>query len=165
MPNQSSTKEETQKLLQELPSVDRLLNTAVAVDMVLAYGRNLTVESLRHSLEAARQSILKGEATYAPMNAVLVDNARLWLEQLLAPTLQPVINGTGVIVHTNLGRAPLSAATRVAIEAAAREYSTLEYEVTGGQRGSRKVHAQERLTRITGAEAALVVNNNAAAVV
>ena len=76
MPNQSSTKEETQKLLQELPSVDRLLNTAVAVDMVLAYGRNLTVESLRDSLAAARQSILKGEATYAPMNGVLMPRSK-----------------------------------------------------------------------------------------
>ncbi len=158
------TEETKQKLLRELPSVDRLLNTAMAVDMLLAYGRPLTVESLRHSLEAARSTILSGQASYAPMNAVLVDEARLWLESYLAPTLQPVINGTGVIVHTNLGRAPLSATARQAIEDAAKGYSTLEYDLASGQRGSRTVHAEQLLTHLTEAEAALVVNNNAAAV-
>lgn len=162
MNDQSQSK--TQALLRELPSVDRLLNTAMAVDMTLAYGRSLTVESLRHSLDAARSAILSGAARYAPMNAVLVDEARLWLEQFLAPTLQPVINGTGVIVHTNLGRAPLSDAARQAIDAAAKGYSTLEYDLASGQRGSRTVHAEQLLTRLTEAEAGLVVNNNAAAV-
>ena len=162
MNDQSQSK--TQALLRELPSVDRLLNTAMAVDMTLAYGRSLTVESLRHSLDAARSAILSGAARYAPMNAVLVDEARLWLEQFLAPTLQPVINGTGVIVHTNLGRAPLSEAARQAIDAAAKGYSTLEYDLASGQRGSRTVHAEQLLTRLTEAEAGLVVNNNAAAV-
>ena len=164
MSNQTPNEEKTQTLLRELPSVDRLLNTTMAVDMSLAYGRNLTVESLRHSLEAARSAILSGQARYAPMNAVLVDEARLWLESFLAPTLQPVINGTGVIVHTNLGRAPLSQAARSAIEDAAKGYSTLEYDIVTGQRGSRAVHAEQLLIRLTGAEAALAVNNNAAAV-
>ena len=164
MNDQSPNKEKTQSLLRELPSVDRLLNTAVAVDMTLAYGRALTLESLRHSVEAARSAILTGQARYAPMNAVLVDNARLWLESFLAPTLQPVINGTGVIVHTNLGRAPLSDAARSAIDAAAKGYSNLEYDLASGQRGSRAVHAEQLLPRLTEAEAALVVNNNAAAV-
>jgi L-seryl-tRNA(Ser) seleniumtransferase len=161
MSNQSPEKE---NLLRELPSVDRLLNTSMAVDMMLAYGRSLTVESLRNSLETARSAILNGQASYAPMNAVLVDDARVWLENYLAPTLQPVINGTGVIVHTNLGRAPLSQAARQAIDAAARGYSTLEYDLASGERGSRTVHAEQLLTRLTHAEAALVVNNNAAAV-
>ena len=164
MSNKALDKEEAQNLLRELPSVDRLLNTAMAVDMMLAYGRTLTVEGLRHSLDAARSAILNGQASYAPMNAILVDEARLWLESLLAPTLQPVINGTGVIVHTNLGRAPLSDAARQAIEAAGQGYSTLEYDLASGQRGSRAVHAEQLLIRLTEAEAALVVNNNAAAV-
>ena len=164
MSNKALDKEEAQNFLRELPSVDRLLNTAMAVDMMLAYGRTLTVESLRHSLDAARSAILNGQASYAPMNAILVDEARLWLESLLAPTLQPVINGTGVIVHTNLGRAPLSDAARQAIEAAGQGYSTLEYDLASGQRGSRAVHAEQLLIRLTQAEAALVVNNNAAAV-
>ncbi|GJM40084.1 MAG: L-seryl-tRNA(Sec) selenium transferase [Ardenticatenaceae bacterium] len=164
MTNPTQNKEKTQSLLRELPSIDRLLNTAMAVDMVLAYGRTLTVESLRQSLEAARSAILSGQASYAPMNAILVDEARLWLESYLAPTLLPVINGTGVIVHTNLGRAPLSTAARQAIEDAAKGYSTLEYDLPSGQRGSRAVHAEQLITRLTDAEGALVVNNNAAAV-
>ena len=156
--------EKVQTLLRELPSVDRLLNTAVAVEMSMAYGRTLTVEGLRNSIEAARSAILSGQASYTPMNAVLADDARQWLESFLAPTLQSVINGTGVIVHTNLGRAPLSAATRTAIDNAAKGYSSLEYDIASGQRGSRAVHAEQLLTRLTNAEAALVVNNNAAAV-
>ena len=164
MKNSSLNQEKVQALLRELPSVDRLLNTAVAVDMSLAYGRSLTVEGLRNSLEGAREAIVSGQASYAPMNAVLVDEARLWLESFLAPTLQPIINGTGVIVHTNLGRAPLSSAARDAIDLAAKGYSTLEYDLATGQRGSRAVHAEQLLTRLTQAEAALVVNNNAAAV-
>ena len=164
MSDQSPDTEKTQALLRELPSVDRLLQTAVAIDLTLAYGRTLTVEGLRNSLEAARGAILNGQASDAPMNAILVDEARHWLESFLAPTLQTVINGTGVIVHTNLGRAPLSHAARAAIDAAAKGYSTLEYDIASGQRGSRTVHAEQLLTRLTQAEAALVVNNNAAAV-
>lgn len=164
MSDQAQDPTNTQTLLRELPSVDRLLKTAVAVDLTLAYGRTLTVEGLRHSLEAARSAIMGGQASYTPMNAVLVDEARQWLESFLSPTLQPVINGTGVIVHTNLGRAPLSDAARAAIDATAKGYSTLEYDIASGQRGSRAVHAEQLLTRLTNAEAALVVNNNAAAV-
>jgi len=164
MSDQAPDKEHTQNLLRELPSVDRLLNTSMAVDMMLAYGRSLTVESLRNSLEAARSAIRSGQASYAPMNAVLVDDARVWLENFLAPTLQPVLNGTGVIVHTNLGRAPLSEAARQAIDEAAKGYSTLEYDLASGERGSRSIHAEQLLIRLTAAEAALAVNNNAAAV-
>jgi L-seryl-tRNA(Ser) seleniumtransferase len=83
---------------------------------------------------------------------------------LLAPTLRRVVNATGVVVHTNLGRAPLSDATRKAIDRVASGYSTLEYDLEQGARGSRAVHAEQSLVRLTGAEAALVVNNNAAAV-
>jgi L-seryl-tRNA(Ser) seleniumtransferase len=81
----------------------------------------------------------------------------------LRPTLRPAINATGVIVHTNLGRAPLSAEARAAMDAVSLGYSNLEYDLEAGQRGSRYVHAEELLCRLTGAEAALVVNNNAAA--
>ena len=80
------------------------------------------------------------------------------------PTLRPLINATGVIIHTNLGRAPLSAAAREAIGQVAAGYSALEYDLPAGERGSRSIHAAGLLTRLTGAEAALVVNNNSAAV-
>lgn len=155
--------ETKQRLLQELPSVDRLLRLPVAVDLVAEYGRSLTLEALRTILEENRQAILQQQDKEVPANAMLVHMAREWLENLLLPTLRPVINATGVIVHTNLGRAPLSQAAMQAINAAATGYATLEYDLAAGQRGSRSVHAEELLVRLLGAEAATVVNNNAAA--
>ncbi len=152
-----------QQLLRELPSVDQLLQTPMVTDMVANYGRELTTTALRQSLETTRTAILQGHSI-TPTPDLLLKAAVHWLEAFLTPTLQPVINATGVIIHTNLGRAPLSQAARQAIEAAARSYSALEYDVTAGERGSRSVHAAQLLQHITGAEAALVVNNNAAAV-
>jgi L-seryl-tRNA(Ser) seleniumtransferase len=108
------TTEQMQALLRELPSIDRLLKLPVVIELAAEYGRSLTLEALRHTLEAVRADIFNG-ATYVPMNAMLAQSAREWLTALLTPTLQPVINGTGVIVHTNLGRAPLSEAARSAI--------------------------------------------------
>lgn len=155
---------DVQQLLRELPSVDRLLQTAVAVDLIAEYGRPLTVEALRNILDEQRSAVLAGTTSYVPMHAMLVQAAREWLEMLVAPSLLPVINATGVIVHTNLGRAPLSAAALAAIRAVGASYSNLEYDLAAGQRGSRGVHAEGLLTRLTGSEAALVVNNNAAGV-
>lgn len=153
-----------QALLRQLPSVDRLLQTPAAADLVEHYGRGLAVEGLRASLEETRAAILDGRAPFVPMHAVLIQTAADWLATLLAPTLQPVINATGVIIHTNLGRAPLSLAALEAIRQTAAGYATLEYEIQAGTRGSRSLHAEQLLRRLTGAEAALVVNNNAAAV-
>jgi L-seryl-tRNA(Ser) seleniumtransferase len=152
-----------QALLRELPSIDRLLKLPVVIELAAEYGRSLTLEALRHTLEAVRADIFNG-ATYVPMNAMLAQSAREWLTALLAPTIQPVINATGVIVHTNLGRAPLSEAALQAVRSAGGGYSTLEFDLAEGERGSRSLHAEALLTRLTGAEAALVVNNNAAAV-
>ena len=152
-----------QAQLRQLPSVDRLLNSAVGADLVAAYGRPLTVEGVRTVLDQRREAIIKGKAA-VPMNATLLTEAREWLESLIAPTLKPVINATGVIVHTNLGRAPLSADAISAVRAVAAGYSNLEYDLEAGERGSRTVHAATQLQRLTGAEAALVVNNNASAV-
>ena len=95
---------------------------------------------------------------------MLVDAAKEWLEELVAPTLQPVINATGVIVHTNLGRAPLSEAAVKAITAVSGQYNTLEYDPIKGQRGSRNLHSEHYLKRLTEAEAAFVVNNAASGV-
>lgn len=148
--------------LRGLPSVDQLLQFEAVPQWVERYGRPLVVDALREALAAARAGILSGR----PLPAVdfLLENARQRLEGWLAPTLRPVINATGVVLHTNLGRAPLSRAALEAIQQVAVGYSTLEYDLARGARGSRNVHAEALLTRLTGAPAALVVNNNAAAV-
>jgi L-seryl-tRNA(Ser) seleniumtransferase len=151
------------ELFRQLPSVEQLLQTSAVTALVEAYGRPLVLESLRHILDGAREAIRGGrDEPFA--DADLVAQAESRLVALTAPTLRPVINATGVIVHTNLGRAPLSTAARQAVETAARSYNTLEYDLTSGVRGSRSVHAQGLLARLVGAEAATVVNNNAAAV-
>lgn len=155
--------QEIQALLRQLPSVDRLLTSPVALDLSQRYGRELVTEAVRTALDAVRTAVLAGKES-VPMNATIVQEAREWLEALVAPTLRPVINATGVIVHTNLGRAPLSPEAREAMQDVAGGYSTLEYDVAAGERGSRHAHAADLLARSTGSEAALVVNNNAAAV-
>jgi L-seryl-tRNA(Ser) seleniumtransferase len=160
---QGNGKNELQALLRQLPSVDRLLLSPVAYDLVDNYGRSLVLEALRTTLDEVRAAII-GAGRPVPMNATIVQEAREWLEALLAPTLRPVINATGVIIHTNLGRAPLSQAAMAAISAVAGGYASLEYDLPTGVRGTRSVHAAQQLTRITGAEDALVVNNNAGAV-
>lgn len=148
--------------LRNLPSVDELLRTPTAESFVLAYGRPLTVQGLRHALEQARQQALEGEAL--PEAGALLESCRAALQEWTAPTLMPVINASGVIVHTNLGRAPLSQEALLAVQHVALGYSNLEFDLESGKRGSRLAHAEKLLQRLTGAEAALVVNNNAAAV-
>jgi L-seryl-tRNA(Ser) seleniumtransferase len=148
--------------LRQLPSVDRLLQSQTARTLIKDYGRSLTVQALRLQLEAAREAIRQGGA--APEPAELLQAAGRALHDWTEPTLKPVINATGVILHTNLGRAPLSPAAQRAVQAAAAGYSTLEFDLPRGVRGKRDLHAEGLLTRLTGAEAALVVTNNAAAV-
>ena len=151
-----------QSELRKLPSVDSVLQEPEAQAAMPLYGRELVAEAIRAVLDEARQRILGGGAR--PAMAEVLAAARDRLAALAQPTLQPVINATGVIIHTNLGRAPLSAATIAAMRAAAAGYSNLEYDLEQGQRGSRYVHAEALLCRLTGAEAALLVNNNAGAV-
>jgi L-seryl-tRNA(Ser) seleniumtransferase len=146
--------------LRDLPSVDNLL--AQAGDLVTVYGRPLTTEMIRETLDGIRAQY-NGQAVI-PSPAEIVSQARARLAALTAPTLRPVVNASGVILHTNLGRAPMSLSAIAHVEAVARGYSTLEYDLDQGARGSRSLHAESLLTRLTGAEAALVVNNNAAAV-
>jgi len=148
--------------LRDLPAVEKLLQTDLAARMIESFGRPLTLEALRGQLESARQAVRQGEPL--PKPDTILEQARSALEDWLEPTLLPVINASGVILHTNLGRAPLSAASRQAVAAVAAEYGTLEYDLKQGKRGKRDVHVEALLRRLTGAEAALVVNNNAAAV-
>src|SRR5690606_10306644 len=97
--------------------------------------------------------------------ATIAASVRDRIERLMAGTLRPVINATGVVLHTNLGRAPLAAAAIDAVAEASAGYSNLEYDEAAGGRGSRYTHCRDLLTYLTGAEDALVVNNNAAALV
>ena len=136
--------------LRDLPSVDEL---ARASDDPLA------VDSARTVLARAREQIRGGSDP-----GDLAEQLRAELRAARAPRLRRVLNATGVIVHTNLGRAPLAADALEQVVEAARGYSNLEYDLTAGARGSRQAHLAELVRRLTGGEAALVVNNNAAAV-
>ncbi len=148
--------------LRGLPSVDKLLRSRRAVAWLDDFGRPLVVQALRDALADARQNARQGNSV--PDEGALLEAAQHKLLCWVAPTLRGVINASGVIVHTNLGRAPLSAEALEAARAVSTGYSNLEYDLEKGRRGSRLLHAERLLTRLTGAEAALVVNNNAAAV-
>jgi L-seryl-tRNA(Ser) seleniumtransferase len=148
--------------LRDLPSVDQLLQQPLVSTWISQYGRPQTLEALRQALENARQAYTL--TNQIPTREALLVHALHELQDLFQSSLQPVINATGVILHTNLGRAPLSQSALRAIQDVSLAYSNLEFDLSRGQRGSRLVHAESLLKRLTGAEAALVVNNNAAAV-
>lgn len=146
--------------LRNIPSVETLLQAAE--EPIRAYGRPLVTQAVRESLEAIRADVRAGGAV--PLNREILSLALARLAGWTRPTLEPVINATGVILHTNLGRAPLSKSAIEAMQAVSAGYSTLEFDLQTGKRGSRLLHAESILQRLTGAEAAVVVNNNAAAV-
>ncbi|MGQ9683212.1 MAG: L-seryl-tRNA(Sec) selenium transferase [Anaerolineae bacterium] len=147
--------------LRRLPAVDALLKEPAVQEAMARVGHELATEAVRAVLGEARRAVQAGDM--APSAAALAAEAARQAEQWLAPPLQPVINATGVILQTNLGRAPLSTAALEAMRRVA-DYSNLEYDLERGERGSRFVHAESPLKRLTGAEAALVVNNNAGAI-
>ncbi len=147
---------------RRLPAVDKLLQDPHCQDWMSAYGRAAVVAAARAALADAREALRAGARVDSDQNALLKAIEARLAEQY-TPSLRPVINATGVIIHTNLGRAPLSAEARAAVQAIAMGYSSLEYDLAQGQRGSRYLHAEPALCELTGAEAALVVNNNAAA--
>ena len=149
---------DTARALRDLPSVDRVIDDPELSGLAETYGRTRLVEAARASLDVARERIRAGDD--APAISELV---RTHLEQLLEPRLRRVLNATGVVVHTNLGRAPLADAAVARVNAVATGYSNLEFELSDGVRGSRQDHVSVHLRDLAGAEAALVVNNNAAA--
>lgn len=150
--------------LRMLPAVDTLLNHPQTATLIAEYGRSAVVDALRDTLDSLRERVRGGEKLPLDAASILTQTGQT-LRKVFQPTLRPVINATGVIIHTNLGRAPLSQAAQNAIQAAAAQYNTLEYDLDHGERGSRLIHAGRLLEQVTGAEAALVVNNNAAALV
>jgi len=153
---------ELRAALRTLTSVDRLIRMKPAQELERVYGRESTVKAMRSALSDVRMALIDGRRPDTTSQALILD-ARRRLRMRFTPTLRPVINATGVIVHTNLGRAVLSDAAQRAMVEAASHYVTLEYDLNEGRRGSRMSHAETLLKEVTGAEAAMVVNNNAAA--
>jgi L-seryl-tRNA(Ser) seleniumtransferase len=167
MKPQAYSAEQRAALLRQIPSVDELLSRPRLVRLAEQRGRALIVESARAVLEELRQLVARDAdlaAATLNLDGALEGQIAAEVERALAYSLRPVINATGVILHTNLGRAPLSAAAVERIRETAATYSNLEYDLAAGERGKRDVHTARLLARIAGAEAAIVVNNNAAAV-
>jgi len=150
--------------LSDLPSVDELLKARASARLIARFGRPLAVSALRQAVSETRDVIRAGAAGGNPSLAALASRAEQVLADLTTTTIRPVINATGVILHTNLGRAPLSTSAIQAMQEAGAGYCTLEFDLQGGRRGSRLDHAERLFRQLAGAEAALVVNNNAAAV-
>ena len=155
-------------MLRKIPKVDELLTLAEETGRMAAMTDIIPPaavrDAIRDELEALRGNILAGDLTELPEKKAILDAActRAYGEQ--RSSLRRVVNGTGVVLHTNLGRSLLSWQAVSAVEEVARNYSTLEYDVDSGSRGSRHDHIDNLLASVTGAEAAMVVNNNAAAV-
>jgi len=148
--------------LRKLPSVEKIFQSSSIEKIIAKFGREQTLLTIRETLEEFRSSIKAGKT--APDFIEIVDKINSKLTSRFSPTLLPVINATGVILHTNLGRAPLSQETIQAMQSIGANYNTLEFNLETGKRGSRSIHAEEILVQLTGAEAATIVNNNAAAV-
>jgi L-seryl-tRNA(Ser) seleniumtransferase len=148
--------------LRLLPSVELLLQTHSAAELIGKYGRPLTLEAIRFTLADIRSQHRDGDTL--PKVDMILEIVASHLRDWLAPGLISVINATGVILHTNLGRAPLSRAALQAVQVTCGGYSNLEFDLNNGSRGNRGDQVEKSLCRLTGAEAALVVNNNAAAV-
>ena len=150
-----------------IPSIEQLRQTDVVRQLEEKFGHGITVIGLREETRLLRDNLKQIPDFVEDSNAAtqhIEKNLEKRLQRLITPTLQPVINATGIIVHTNLGRAPLATTACNRIQEIASGYSNLEYDITRGTRGSRSLHAADLLETLTGAEAAVVVNNNAAAV-
>ncbi len=150
-------------LLSQLPSIDHLLLHPGLKETLDVYGRPFTLMALRATLDDIRDAALQDNQPILPEDEI-IQSTRDLLEIWTEPAPLTVINATGVILHTNLGRAPLSAATRRAINEASGAYSNLEFDLETGKRGKRSMHSARLLSLVTAAESGFVVNNNAGAV-
>jgi len=153
-------------LLRAVPSVDEVLGRPQLIAVGEKVHRSFVVEAVREVLSEIRGEILSLSFEQEGETALenIEQRAAAKVAQLLAPSLRPVINASGVILHTNLGRAPLAAGIAEEVARAATRFSNLEYDLEEGRRGKRDTHTSQLLTALTGAEAAIVVNNCAAAV-
>ncbi|MGE3276906.1 MAG: L-seryl-tRNA(Sec) selenium transferase [Vicinamibacterales bacterium] len=148
-----------------IPAIEQARQRPGVRALERTYGQAAVVQALREAANALRAAIADGRPVTDSdtAGAIMEDAARARLEVQFRGSLRPVINATGVVLHTNLGRAPLAPAALARLTDIARGYSNLEYDLARGRRGSRTVHAEPLITALTGAEAAVVVNNNAAA--
>jgi L-seryl-tRNA(Ser) seleniumtransferase len=148
-----------------IPSIEQLRQHAAARELVEQYGHEAVVEALRAAAAEARTQIraTSRSADRAQVTDAITQAAARQLSATLRPSLIRVINATGVVIHTNLGRAPLAEAALARVRDVAAGYTNLEYDLEAGNRGARDLHAESLLCRLTGAEAAVVVNNCAAA--
>jgi L-seryl-tRNA(Ser) seleniumtransferase len=154
---------DTNARLRALPKTDEVLARPELAALGAELPRSVVLDATRAAIEDARARLLAGESFEPSAERIALDAvARATLSA--RPSLRRVINATGIIVHTNLGRSVLSEAANRAVFEVATHYSTLEYDVESGERGSRHEHCEELLRKLTGAEAAMAVNNNAAAV-
>ncbi|MEE8350429.1 MAG: L-seryl-tRNA(Sec) selenium transferase [Acidobacteriota bacterium] len=155
------------QLLQQLPSVSKILQKDSVQQLVKDYSHPLVVDEIQTHLDELRASIQNGELTQEDFPQAISEldaSLERKLQARLAPSLRKVINASGVVIHTNIGRAPLAPGAAEAIQELATGYSNLEYNLRDGHRGHRDLHFQETLTRLLDSEAATVCNNNAAAV-
>lgn len=151
------------KAQRAIPSVNLILNTPHLLDLQDEYGHDFCLEAVRIILAEIRDEVNQGQAL--PDEAQLIKRISNYLKAESAPSLESLINASGVVLHTNLGRAPLSQSSIEAVSEIGINYSNLEYDLEKGKRGKRDIHAADLLIKLTGAEAALVVNNNAGAVI
>lgn len=154
---------ETTAPLNRLPSVDQVLRTEEAVQAVERFGRPLVVASVRESLQAVRTG-MRVDNALACSTSEIAAKAVVYLEAAVRPKVRPVLNLTGTVLHTNLGRAALAEEAIEAATQAMREALALEYDLEGGRRGERDTLVRDLLIELTGAEEVTIVNNNAAAV-
>jgi L-seryl-tRNA(Ser) seleniumtransferase len=158
-----------QEVLRKIPSVDEILSRPEISDLIKTYPRNVVVETIRSCLKELREKLLR-EDGLSGVDESFFSLDRLYplfkgeLERQTRPRLRRVINATGVVIHTNLGRSPLHPSAIQHLIDVSRAYSNLEYNLDRGERGSRYDHVEEILCRLSGAESAMVVNNNAGAV-
>jgi L-seryl-tRNA(Ser) seleniumtransferase len=154
------------ELLRRLPQTSVLLDSEPGQRLVRLFGQKDVVSALRLELQRAREGLRQGTLTALPefMSAAFFERLSTSLQAKRRASLRPVINATGVIIHTGLGRAPLAPEAQAAVQAAAAAYSNLELDLATGERGARHEHVEALICELTGAEAAIVVNNGAAAV-
>ncbi|MBV5340151.1 MAG: L-seryl-tRNA(Sec) selenium transferase [Deltaproteobacteria bacterium] len=152
-------------LIQSIPKVDKILAEPDCQQLLTDYPRPVVLAAVRQVLESLRAAAIAGRLDAADLNPAAISAG---IERCLAAaealSLRRVVNGTGVVIHTNLGRSSLAPCLRDQLADIAFGYSTLEYDLETGERGTRYAHVEQLICQLTGAEAALVVNNNAAAV-